>query len=570
MPALLILAVISWLFGSGKTRTNAGTPGLFTALEVRPTRRWSAFFTSLAVHAVCLTFVFIFSDIFSTPDDDFVPRRMARQSLVINLPDRIDVATANDRTTASNEEAQKPKVAVRRKDLRKYTEGGAEAKSVEPPSPRLADTSETLLSMMKQPPLPKYEPKKFELPDLPVRETKTQTLLQPDVPPDLAPPVDKKLPQIILWASEKLKAPPLQLPIQPGNRTARLEAPKLDAPPRLEASNLESRAADIRIASALAVRPSPFSPPPSTTVPMRLLEQAANQAGGPSSIDPFTGQPVQVIALSPEPPQLADALKALLIPPGNQLARLPGASPFGAIPGLGDGGTNGGSSGDGNGSNKGALAGADGSAFALALPPGFKGAPLRVIHPNNGVFDIVVMQSSSADAFPQGADLLSGRPIYTVYLQVGGRKEWVLQYCIPNAPGPIQTENIVQLGKPAPIRAPYPMVTVRPPEDWRHGEDYLLVHGFLDAAGRFRNLQAIVNEQVPEGSAEALLQYLAYWEFRPAVQDGRPVMVEVIIGVPPDSRHVAVGPHFGPLENPAVEAGAGSGLDVFSERMRAH
>jgi hypothetical protein len=145
-----------------------------------------------------------------------------------------------------------------------------------------------------------------------------------------------------------------------------------------------------------------------------------------------------------------------------------------------------------------------------------------------------VMQSSSNEAFPEGADALSGRPIYTVYLEVGAPKEWIMQYCVPDAPGPIQTGNIVALGNPAPVRAPYPLVTVRPPEDWSHGADYLLVHGFLDASGRFRNLRILPHRQPDARSSDALLQYLGYWEFRPAVQDGRPVMVEVILAVPPD------------------------------------
>jgi len=129
---------------------------------------------------------------------------------------------------------------------------------------------------------------------------------------------------------------------------------------------------------------------------------------------------------------------------------------------------------------------------------------------------------------------LSGRPIYTVYLQVGANKEWVLQFCVPDMAGPVQTGGLVSLGKPAPIGAPYPMVTVRPPEDWQHGSDYLLVHGFLDESGRFRDLRILPGESAAPPTTSALLDYLGYWEFRPAVRDGRPVRIEVILAVPPD------------------------------------
>ena len=78
------------------------------------------------------------------------------------------------------------------------------------------------------------------------------------------------------------------------------------------------------------------------------------------------------------------------------------------------------------------------------------------------------------------------------------------------------------------------MVTVRPPEGWRYGNEYLLVHGYLDTAGRFRDLRILPAHQARPSYSEALLQYLTHWEFRPAAQDGQPVMVEVILAVPPD------------------------------------
>ena len=176
----------------------------------------------------------------------------------------------------------------------------------------------------------------------------------------------------------------------------------------------------------------------------------------------------------------------------------------------------------------------DGHIFGLLSPPGLSGTPLRVLHPAGGVFDVVVVQTSNTEAFSAGADALSGRPIYTVYLQVGAPKEWIMEYCLPNMTGPAQTGSIVSLGNPEPITAPYPTVTVRPPEDWRHGSDYLLVHGFLDESGRLRDMKILASENPQQPLTDAVLQYLPYWEFRPAVVDGHPVKVEVILAVPPD------------------------------------
>jgi hypothetical protein len=390
----------------------------------------------------------------------------------------------------------------------------------------------------------KAEPRKFELPEMATRTAATQTVLQAELPPDIPPQVEKRLPQLLFWDAETVKPP--DHPITPGNLTARLEAPKLNSIPRLETPNGERVTAEV--SSHAAASPNTevsIALPPATTMPLRILEPA-KQPDGPTSIDPFTGHPIHVLALSPDPAPLTDALKALFIPAGNQFARLPGGPPLFGIPGLGDGaGSPGGlATGDvpGDAPSDGGTDSAElvhslpggGRLFGMLSPPGLNGTPLRVIHPSNGVFDIVVVQSSASDTFPERSDALSGRPIYTVYLQVGAPKEWILQYCVPNMAGPIQSGSVVNLGNPEPVGAPYPTVTVRPPEDWRHGADYLLVHGFLDESGRFREMKILQSSEPMSPTTDALLQYLSYWEFRPALQDGRPVKVEVILAVPPD------------------------------------
>lgn len=548
MPALLILAFISWLLGTGKPRAAANDPPLFTILELRPKPRWRVFFVSLVSHAVCLSLLFLLSDLFSTHEDDFLAYQATGHALVIKLPEHIYLAPEAGRTfPAAARLTRRPNIAVRRKDLRRYAEAGAEAKLTAPPPGVSAEAPGGLFSMMTPLPPPQAEPRKFQLPDLPVRNTAAQTLLQAEMPPDLPPAVDKRLPDLVFWASDPAKRP--EHPVKPGNLTEKLEPPKLSATPRLEAPNRESLTSDLSVASApAAATPSLPSPPAANTMPVRILDATQNPTG-PSSIDPFTGDPVHVIAVSPDPAPLTDALKALFVPAGNQLARLPGSPPLFGFPGSGDGsGDDGGAfgapSGNGEfGSGAGempnspelihSLAG-DGRIFGLLSPPGLNGTPLRILHPAGGVFDVVVVQTSTSDAFSEGADALSGRPIYTVYLQVGAPKEWIMEYCLPNMAAAAQAGNIVSLGNPEPVVAPYPTVTVRPPEDWRHGSDYLLVHGFLDESGRLRDMKILANQNPQGPLADAVLEYLPYWEFRPAVVDGHPVKVEVVLAVPPD------------------------------------
>lgn len=546
MPALLILAVISWLLGTGKARSKAGESTLFTALELRPSRRWGAFFVSIAVHACGLLLVLMASDLLSGPDDDFLPRELARHALVIKLPDHIYLAPAMGRTFPATAHVKRtPGVTVRRKDLRKYAEGGVDAKLTEPSTTPPRDAQPSLFSMAIPPvESPQAEPRRFELPEMATRAAATQTVLQAELPPDLPPLVEKRLPQLLFWDAETAKPP--EHPIDPGNLTKRLESPKLNSVPRLETPNGEAVTGDVSVKSSAPANTEPaIALPAATAMPVRLLEPA-KEPEGPTSIDPFTGHPIHVLALSPDPAPLTEALRALFIPAGNQFARLPGGPPLFGIPGPGDGAGGPGASGTGEAAGDTAFEGGPGTTelvhslpgggrlFGMLSPPGLNGTPLRVIHPSNGVFDVVVVQSSASEAFLEGADALSGRPIYTVYLQVGASKEWILQYCVPNMAGPMQSGNVVKLGNPETVGAPYPTVTVRPPEDWSHGDDYLLVHGFLDESGRFREMKILQSSQPKSPTTDALLQYLAYWEFRPALQDGHPVRVEVILAVPPD------------------------------------
>ncbi len=548
MPALLILAVISWLLGTGKPRAKANDLPLFTVLELRPKPRWRVFLVSAVSHTVCLSLLFLFSDLFSAPDDNFLESQLTGHALVIKLPEHIYLAPATGHdlpaTARLNRSAH---VSVRRRDLRKYSESGSQGKMIAPPTAPPAETGAGLFSMMTPPPVvSQAEPRKFELPDLPMRDTVAQTMLQADAP-RVPPAVDKRLPDLLFWDSDPAKPP--ERPITPGNLTAKQETPRLNSKPRLDVPNREILTSDFRVASSPPSGPSSLPlPPNATTMPVRVLDATQNPTG-PNSIDPFTGDPVHVMALSPDPAPLTDALKALFVPAGNQLARLPGAAPMFGFPGAADGtGDSGGEFGGSSGSGVPGAAGGEGAnspqlihslagdshIFGLLSPPGLNGTPLRVLHPAGGVFDIVVVQTSNSDAFAQGADALSGRPIYTVYLQVGAPKEWIMEYCVPNVVGPVQSGSIVSLGNPDPITAPYPTVTVRPPEDWRHGSDYLLVHGFLDENGRLRDMKVLASQNPQEPLTDAVLQYLPYWEFRPAVVDGHPVKVEVILAVPPD------------------------------------
>ena len=91
------------------------------------------------------------------------------------LPERIYLAPATGRTFPSTARMAQtsPRVSVRRKDLRKYAEGGAQAKLISRHQSRLPRSRNRVCSpwrlhAMPAPPPPQVEPRKFELPDMPV------------------------------------------------------------------------------------------------------------------------------------------------------------------------------------------------------------------------------------------------------------------------------------------------------------------------------------------------------------------------------------------------------------------
>ena len=172
-------------------------------------------------------------------------------------------------------------------------------------------------------------------------------------------------------------------------------------------------------------------------------------------------------------------------------------------------------------------------AKALASLPLAYSAPIRVEHPVNAVFDVVVMQSSADQAFEESVGALTGQPVYTVYLRVGAPREWVLQYCVPKeiAPAPQVVGGAVNIGNPTPVKAPFPLVTVLPPATMLPRTSYIIVHGFVDKSGQLKDLAIM---RAPNTKIrELVLNELLKWQFRPAVRDGAPITVEVLLAIPP-------------------------------------
>src|SRR5262249_42091431 len=88
---------------------------------------------------------------------------------------------------------------------------------------------------------------------------------------------------------------------------------------------------------------------------------------------------------------------------------------------------------------------------AGALPAIAESIPgvTRLVQPADGKFSAVVQGSPDTSRYPEAAGALGSRVVYTVYLRVGTRKNWILQYALPR--GSNGTSG-------TPIDAPWPVV----------------------------------------------------------------------------------------------------------------
>jgi len=387
-----------------------------------------------------------------------------------------------------------------------------------------------------------------------------QTLMQPDL--KIAALLDHELPlpKIVLWSASKVQVKKIVAP-KPQ------KPPSVDVKPQVDIPNQEVKLADIPLASTSKLVLHELAPASNTTpIVVRQPSQQIDVTPVSTTQTQLEPTPAAVMSLSditmkdgnvalPAVNQAARgdangsmaAGKTKIAPgPGNENAAenatgngnspTPGihpgtgttnASNLAGAAGAGDsrtpssgggkspqpgGGGNGAGNGSGQALGNGTGAGDRLSATKIALPP-------------DGRFGAVVVGTSLEDRFPEIGSVWHGRLAYTVYLHVGLAKSWVLQYALP------RTADAAEAGSVGQLDAPWPFSIVRPNlAPGAIDSDALLVHGFINIAGRFENLEVAFPPAFP--MADFVLQSLSQWQFRPAAQNSKPIRTEVLIVIP--------------------------------------
>lgn len=359
-----------------------------------------------------------------------------------------------------------------------------------------------------------------------------QTMIQPEVPPDQQVLQQIPLPQAIAWTAAPIAKPKIVPP-----------APKppgaIPVKPSLEKPNQELKPAEIALSSMPYVTPAPM-PVPGTTSPVKV-EAAVPAKEIPQTASKDTSQVTLARVISMSQQKLDQGTAAL--PVVNEIAEsdasgspMPG-QPGGLSPsgsdktdsrmngsGAGHGAGDTGNNSDGAAVHEGSYGGASGPGFTVDTGTGAESgtgtAPAEhIVLPKSGQFEMVAVGASPEEDYPETASLWAGRIVYSVYLQTETNHNWIMQYSLPRQAG-----DDPGSGHPT---APWPYDMMRPNLKYK---DIVLVHGFVNTEGRFEQLSVAYPPQFSQ--ADFLLRALKKWVFRPAMNEGQPAMVEVLLIIP--------------------------------------
>src|SRR5215471_14982814 len=107
--------------------------------------------------------------------------------------------------------------------------------------------------------------------------------------------------------------------------------------------------------------------------------------------------------------------------------------------------------------------------------------------------------------------MLSGSPVYTVYLSVGDLKDWLLEYCAPARENGQVSPYQINVGDAGSVTPPYPISTIIPDNiRARQTTQPIVLRGLLTAAGsvQIANLSETGNSFVYQLSA-----LISRWHF---------------------------------------------------------
>lgn len=390
-----------------------------------------------------------------------------------------------------------------------------------------------------------------------------QTIVQPLSPPDLRIKADLKLPNMLLAKPQPPKVPlhfnPKEVkPLQQANREVVTIAPNLTQAnvPQPLTDQLVATNSQPKLAVPIGAAPAPNMPSStrgsSTDVGAPEIQGNGVPGEGLLILSSNPGTSSDMVALPP-----GNRYGDFSIAPGGSGSGAPGGQPDGSPLGGTGGGTTGGNS-DATGAGPGTTGGGGNNSTGSVSIPGSGGENSRslgnleaehivfalpkILGPRKSTMLVAAGPMGGGGLGIYGA-LHCGK-IYTVFLPAAG-KNWTLQYCQTPPPGatpaPQKTYTSVVRMEEA-IVPPEPELRFdfkRTPLPLEKQHKYVILQGRIGEDGKVADL--VVHQGLSAEMDAAAKQAFSQWTFKPAIRGGKPISIDVLVGVPSDPPSKASG-----------------------------
>ena len=146
-----------------------------------------------------------------------------------------------------------------------------------------------------------------------------------------------------------------------------------------------------------------------------------------------------------------------------------------------------------------------------------------------------MVQQSATETILEGAEVLSGEPIYTVFFDVpGAPRRWILQYCLPESTAQSvvhRAPGVVRIAPKRSVQPPFPLARIPVDLNGFQGRgSRLVIYARINERGEMEDVR-LTRGTGMEIDTQAVAT-LRRWSFRPATQGEDAVAVEAIFGIP--------------------------------------
>jgi hypothetical protein len=392
-----------------------------------------------------------------------------------------------------------------------------------------------------------------------------QTIIQPHINPakKLDPKLKLQLPNVVLGGSLPVPGPPAEVPPPPMKLSVPATLKSLTIPKATvvatKVPDLTLPASDMPNMPAIPVPPPPLPPLQNKKAAPKDLDITAIATQGVQATSNGSVTSLLSLSLTPGPPSdkvsipAGNRYGAFTISPAGNHPGSPygdnGGSPTGGTGGPGGGGDASTGVGSGLKGGGGGGAGVNGLGVSTNGNPGAAGTtsggrlsagtlaklvyPILRPPPKNR-FAMVVTAGPVGGGGLHVFGVLKGGKVYTIFLPMPQRK-WILQYSTvsnPNAEKKPQSKSValkINFGiVPPAVEKRFDFH--RPTLSTEQKRKMIILHGFIGADGSVENLT--VYRGVQNVADQAARAAFAKWKFQPAVHSGKPVPVEILLGIP--------------------------------------